>query len=154
MSTYFDVPEDRLQKVEIDEKLIKQYISGSGKQKVFFKNGIPENYIDEAVDPSQFKNYSEAYHRLMYDLTLLNCESIELITDDDDRVKIIYVSGGFARNEIFVRLLAGFYPEKEVYTSAMDNSSALGAALVIWHAFKLNKTPEIDLGLKKWKAFN
>jgi len=50
-----------------------------------------------------------------------------------------------------VRLLASLYPDKEIFTSRIDNASALGAALVVWDAVTNNDIPEIDLGLKKWK---
>ena len=92
---------------------------------------MPEDYIDKQVDLSAFADFSEAYHRLMYDLSILNRKSIDLISESNDGVGNIYVSGGFAKNEFFVRLLANFYPDKKVFTSEVDNASALGAALLM-----------------------
>jgi len=51
-------------------------------------------------------------------------------------------------------LLASFYPEKQVYTSLIANSSALGAALVMRDNFSTIKSPEFELGLKQWKSFS
>lgn len=83
----------------------------------------------------------------------MNTESINLILSKDDGLKQLYGSGGFARNEMFVRLLANFYPDMEVYTSSVDNSSALGAALMVWDAMDHTQDPAIDLGLTRWLSF-
>ncbi|MFO8000951.1 MAG: carbohydrate kinase, partial [Marinilabilia sp.] len=116
------------------------------EEKVFFKNGVPDDSVDNEIDLNQFSNFSEAYHRLIADLTLLNVEKINLILTRNDDVKKIYVSGGFARNEIYVTLLAKFYPNKEVVTSEVDNSTALGAALSIWDVME-SGSPVVELGL-------
>jgi len=149
ISDHFHVAEDSLRMVKTDEELLSKYI-GRGKELTFFKYGIPENYLDEKIDLSLFKSFSEAYHRLMYDLTILNSKSMNLISDEKDGVRSIYVSGGFARNEIFIRLLASFYPDKRVFTSEVNNSSALGAALAVWDSMPGGEDPEIDLGLMEW----
>jgi len=153
LNSYFKVGVDDFKKVKTNIELINRFLALGIDRRVYFKNGLQGNLVDETVDFSQFLDFSEAYHRLMFDLTLLNSESIDLISQKNDGIKQIYVSGGFARNEIFVRLLANLYPDKEVFTSEVDNSSALGAALVIWNSFSSFKIPEIDLGLKKWEAF-
>ena len=113
--------------------------------------GIPEGFIDHSVDLTQFDNLSMAYHRLVYDLTLITAESIKLITSPDDGVEHFYVSGGFARNEIFVRLLGSLFPDKIVFTSEMENSSALGAALVVLHAMEEDNHIEINLNTTRWE---
>ncbi|MDX9882659.1 MAG: FGGY family carbohydrate kinase [Prolixibacteraceae bacterium] len=151
LSAYFKVDNSAYKKVRPNEKLIANYLAG-GKTKIFFKNGMPVDYVDTTVDLSAFSSFDEAYSRLVYDLILLCAEAIRLVIPENDDVKQLFVSGGFARNEIFVRLLASFFPEKKVFTSEMDNSSALGAALIVWDAMG-EKKPEIDLGLKEWTRF-
>ena len=116
---------------------------------MFFRQGVPADYVDTAVNPGSFLTFDEAYHRLMYDLTDLAMESLSLVIPADDQSDVVYISGGFARNEIFTRLLASRLPGKKVYTSEMDNATALGAAMVVYHsAFGTNR-PAIDLGLKR-----
>ncbi len=153
LTSYFKVAENSFKEVKTNEGLMRAFLSNGSQEKLFFNGQMPADFIDESVDLSQFANFSEAYHRLMFDLTRLNAESIDLISTPDDGVKQLYVSGGFARNEIFVRTLASLYPQKEVFTSEVDNSSALGAALVIWDAMGQTGAPQIDLGLKKWGSF-
>jgi sugar (pentulose or hexulose) kinase len=152
LTSYFKVPYNSFKDLQINESVMGKFLSEGQKEMVFFKDGIPLNYIDESIDLTRFIDFSEAYHRLMFDLTRLNAKSIDLILTPDDGINQFYVSGGFARNEIFMRLLASFYPNMKVFSTVIDNSSALGAALVIWNALDINRPPEIDLGLKKWGA--
>jgi sugar (pentulose or hexulose) kinase len=61
------------------------------------------------------------------------------------------VSGGFSRNNLFVNMLANIFSNKIVFTSKIDNASALGAALMV--ASQSGDNPQIDLGLKKYFPF-
>lgn len=150
LTDHFAVAPNAYKKVKVDEAALRQMLSGGENGRLFFAQGIPTGFIDNTADLSQFASFDAAYHRLMYDLTL-ECESsINLVSTPD--VKKLFVSGGFARNEIFVRLLANFYPDKQVFTSEVDNSSALGAALVILDKAMPNAHPHIDLGLTEWKG--
>lgn len=117
-------------------------------ERIFFRQGVPSDYIDTTVDLSRFLTFDEAYHRLTYDLVDLGMGSLSLIIPADDQSRVVCVSGGFARNEIFVRLLASRLPDKKVYTSEVDNATALGAAMVVWEAAFGSEIPSIDLGLK------
>lgn len=150
LTNFFKVESNQYKKVKADEALMNRYLS-KGKERIFFKDDMPADYIDTSVDLSQFSSFDEAYHRLMYDLTLLDAESLDLVMSDD--VKTIYISGGFARNEMFIRLMANFYPQCKVYTSEVDNASALGAALLVYDQLDTKEKPLVDLGLKYWKAF-
>lgn len=147
LTEFFGVSEGAYKQVKTDLSIMKKHFSG--EKCVFFKDGMSDDYIDDYVDLAQFKDFAEAYHRLMFDLTRLNVEKINLVLTCDDNVQRIYVSGGFARNEIYVILLAGFFPNKDVFTSEVDNSSALGAALSIWNVME-TPVPNVGLGLKKW----
>jgi sugar (pentulose or hexulose) kinase len=87
------------------------------------------------------------------DLTRVLKDSIDLVIPTTDETTTLYISGGFARNEIFVRLMASFYHEKAVYTTEIDNSTALGAAIVLWKKAFEGFEPKLDLGLKKVEPF-
>lgn len=134
---------------EVLEKIKHQY----GDERFFFKQGVPADYADREADLSVFDSFSEAYHKLMLDLTDLECEAISRILTGSDGIKNMYISGGFARNEIFVRQMATCFPGITVYTSEIDNTSALGAATVVWDAMD-GGLPQLDLGLKLWQPFD
>jgi len=116
---------------------------------VFFKEGIPEEYVDKGVDPLQLGSFHEAYLQLMVDLVQQVVHSIELIMSKEDHTKHLYVTGGFARNPIFTSLMAMAFPQKKVFTSEIDNSTSLGAAQVIANQVWDDFNGTLDLGLKK-----
>lgn len=151
ISEYFGVDNDAFKNIKLDIEVINLLNYKYGSNRVFFKKGIPENHLDETVDLTQFSSYSEAYHQLMIDLTWHSIKSIENVIPRSDSSDKIFITGGFAKNDIYIKLLAGYFIDKEMYTSEVDNASALGAAAVIWSKINGELNLEIDLGLKLWK---
>ncbi|MCK5823829.1 MAG: carbohydrate kinase [Ichthyobacteriaceae bacterium] len=151
LSDYFNVPADSYKNVELNEFTIDTLNETYGSYKAFFKKGIPENYVDNTVDLSQFSSYDVAYHQLMIDLTWYSIKSIELVIPYTDTSDKIYITGGFAKNDIYVKLISGYFIDKTVYTSEIDNASALGAALVIRDELVKGEKLNLDLGLKECK---
>lgn len=148
LSQLFEVDGAAYKGVAMNEdtiSLIKQRIKG---KRVFFREGVPDEYVDTSVPKESFSSFEEAYHQLISDLVDLTAGSIGLITDKEDSTKNIYISGGFSKNPIFLKLLASKYPDKKVYTSEIANATSLGAALVIWKSIDKDFSPSIDLGLK------
>src|SRR5699024_8841492 len=90
----------------------------------------------------QFETYKEAYHQLMLDLVAIQAESIKLAEGDEPINKII-ITGGFGRNEFFVRLLASRFPNKKIYIDSLSHASALGAATIINEESASNKLKEL-----------
>lgn len=80
-------------------------------------------------DVAAFPSAEAAYHGLIKGLTGLLFLSLDLIGVSD--VQSLYIDGGFARNPIFIRLIARHYPNHKVYTSELPQATALGAALHI-----------------------
>lgn len=79
---------------------------------------------------SDFSSPKEAYHQLMLDLVCIQADSIKL-AEGSKSIDTLIVTGGFSQNEIYVSLLASFFPDKQIYISKLSNASALGAAMVI-----------------------
>ena len=153
LTSYFRLESDHYKKVKINEALLHKMINGSNSYPEFFENGIPDKYIDTQVNLNKFSNFEEAYHRLMTDLTNLVIQSLHLIIAENDNTTKLFVSGGFAKNELFTRILATRFRNKKVYTSKIDNATSLGAALVMYRNFGLSTLPEMDLNLKKVNPF-
>jgi sugar (pentulose or hexulose) kinase len=59
----------------------------------------------------------------------------------------MYISGGFSKNPIFLKLLASRFPDKNIYTSEVANATSLGAAMVLWKGIDADFNPSVDLGL-------
>jgi len=147
LSDFFGADESRYKKVRPDRELVRKLNLKRGGKSVFFPGGVPENYISDGLDPGQFASFEEAYHQLMIDLTQLVIDSIGLIIPADDRTESIYITGGFARNDIFTGLLAHAFQDKQVYTSEVDNATSLGAAMVAAQSLLKGKSVALDLGL-------
>lgn len=137
-------------KVALDEEMIRSLNQKSDGNRVFFHGGVPEDYVDLSVDKENFESFEEAYHQLVIDLVDLTEESIDLIIAKNDTTKNIYISGGFAKNPIFLKLMASRFPDKKVYTSEVANATSLGAALVLWKGIDAGFNPAIDLGLQSF----
>lgn len=150
IAAHFGLPADEYKRISANGEWVKKMLK---EEPVYFRNGVPDGYVDDQVDLNQFGSYLEAYHRFVIDVTLLLEQSIGLVLPANDTTKAIYISGGFARNPIFVPLMAMLHPNKKVYTSEIDNSTALGAAIVMWEQLGLKGQPPLDLGLKSWSGF-
>jgi len=148
LNRHFGVDTDYYKKVRIDNFRITALFRGN-QDRLFFSDGVSAGYVDSDADLSRFTSFDEAYHKFMFDLVDLGMESLRLIIPEDDQTTAVFISGGFARNEIFIKLLAGRLPDKEVYTSEIDNATALGAAMVIWENVFGGNIPKINLGLKR-----
>jgi Sugar (pentulose and hexulose) kinases len=135
-------------------KLVSPEVNLMGKSSnVFFKTGIPDDYLDEKATLKDFESFEHAYHQFMLDLCRLTIDSIKLIIPANDDTRKIYISGGFAHNNLFTRTIATLLSGKEVYTSEVDNATALGAAMVLKPVLKGLQTKSINLGLKRVEPF-
>lgn len=150
ISSFFSSDENAYKNIEADKALLKKYLNKTDAPPVFFKKGIPPDYIDKEVDLSVFMDFSEAYHCFMFDITRLNLRSIKMIMSDNNNIKQIYVSGGFSRSMLFMSLMATFFKDMDVFSTEVDNASAMGAALVVMKSLK-KETPSINLNTFKWK---
>jgi sugar (pentulose or hexulose) kinase len=144
MCDHFNKPEDYYKKVKANKKLLTLLKTNYIDKNVFFQNEPFSRELKVTIDFYEFKTFEESYHQLMNELCNLVVEAINLILPVNDETSNIYITGGFAKNRIFVNLIAEAYTSKMVYTSEIDNSSALGAAIVV-----SGLKPSIKLGLTK-----
>ncbi len=149
LSEFYGASEDAYKNVTPDASLLKKMEESHDPGQRFFSKGLPEDYVDLDIDPGVFGGFAEAYHRLMIDLADLTAASIRLIVAPEDRTKNIYITGGFAKNNLFVNLIADRFADKKVFTSEIANATSLGAALILWKSFGTGRDPVIDLGLKR-----
>lgn len=148
LAKHFAVEEDNFKKVKKDDALLSLVDEKFHGKPVFFPKG-KESFDDglKMVDLAIFETYEEAYTKLIVDLTDLCVEAIQLVIPQNDSTERFYISGGFARNVLFIHLLKVHFPGKKVLISEIDNSSALGAALVIAGVFGNANLSGLDLGI-------
>ena len=67
----------------------------------------------------------------MFEISKKVIAGIQLISDENVAVTNVFISGGFNRNEIFIKFLQLLKPGIEIKISDCKNESALGAALLM-----------------------
>jgi sugar (pentulose or hexulose) kinase len=147
LNDHFRTTGDYYKNVKFDPDLLRM-LKGrySGDRRAFFNSGPGSREFRDRIDLFDFKSYDEAYHQLMSELGDLTIEAIRLILQKKDETENIYITGGFGRNKIFLKLIALAFPFKKVFTSEINNATALGAALVLFSSLS-DKEPELNLGL-------
>lgn len=78
---------------------------------------------------SLFDSYDEAYHHFMTQLVKTQVKHLKKVMTPT--VKKIIVEGGFRFNHLMMHLLTLAFPACQVYGSDLDNSSAIGAAMIL-----------------------
>lgn len=129
LSQHFNKPEDRYKNIESDGKRIDKIFESS--KLIFFKQGIPENYKLDQSKLDEFQNYRHAYHQLMFELCYFEVEQIKRIMQSNRNIQKLFIAGGFVHNKLFTDYLHRFFPDMEIETSELKNSTALGAAMVL-----------------------
>ena len=148
LTEFYKVDRNAYKNVDVDTELLEKYKEKNKGERVFFSGTMPEDFIDKNADLAKFGSFKEAYHQMMIDLTGLTADAINLVITPEDNTKNLFVTGGFAKNPLFTRLLAARFCDKTVYTSEIANATSLGAALVIWKCFGIEEEPGLDLGLQ------
>ena len=149
LSEQFNVPINTSKTIRPDQNLLHSLMNNGRNSDVYFSDGLPSGFVDRKIDLTVYKNFNEAYHRLMIDLVSLTANSIDLITEKNYTSEDIYITGGFARNTLFVSLMATRFCDMNVYTSDIPNSTSIGGAMAVWKTLGIDKEPSIDLGLKQ-----
>ncbi|WP_018628931.1 FGGY-family carbohydrate kinase [Niabella aurantiaca] len=93
----------------------------------------------------------QAYHALIRHLVKKQRQSTELVLKGTG-VQQLYVDGGFARNEIFMNLLAEAFPQMEVYAASVSQATATGAALAIHEAWNTKGSAGQLLQVKRYEG--
>lgn len=149
ISDHFRISPDFFRNIKPDKDLIAICRRRSAEKRFYFPGEPFSRTLLEKNDFYVFRNHVEAYHQLMVELAELAVEAIGLIIPSDDDTENVYITGGFSRNPLFLTLLADAFPGKKVYTSEINNATALGAALVIFNSLNPDQKPELNLGLTR-----
>ena len=96
------------------------------------------------------ETFSQAYHRLLLDIMEKQVASTQLVLHDTD-VKRIFVDGGFGKNQVYMHLLAGAFPDIEVFAASIPQATAIGAALAIHEHWNSRSRPGDIIELKYYK---
>jgi L-fuculokinase len=142
LSQHFKKPADYYKNLVFDQHIIHRL-----KAKSFT---VTEFKTFSEIDVNLFSNYEEAYHQLMISIVAQQVMSTTLVLNTSSNVKKIFVDGGFAKNDIYMNLMANAFTEIEVYAASMAQASALGAALAIHHKWNSASIPSDLISLRKY----
>ncbi|GGZ34944.1 hypothetical protein GCM10007049_30430 [Echinicola pacifica] len=131
----FGKPEKYYKSILPDAKILEEI--KSGKQScTFHPRHIADTPLVQGLfsgnnwNPEAFGSYEEAYHHLLWGLSLLQVESLKMAQGSAEISKV-FVDGGFVHNTVFMDLLRFYLPDHELIFSDLPLGSAYGAALVL-----------------------
>lgn len=99
-----------------------------------------------------YTKFEHAYHQLMLELVLLQEKSIRAAIGNQ-KIKKLYIDGGFSDNEIYIQLLSQYLGNMKLSTTDASLGSALGAAIVISDIALEPKFLKKNYALKKHRTF-
>jgi sugar (pentulose or hexulose) kinase len=151
MSEYFKIHENSFRLVKPNAKLLFKLMTRFTGERIFIKEDRIPGVLKEDADLFIFDNFIEGYHQLMVELSDIAVDSINLVVAENDDTECIFITGGFAKNPLFIKLVASSFPDKKVYISEINNATALGAACVMMSAMGDESQVCPDLGLSEVK---
>jgi L-fuculokinase len=149
LAAFFQKDKNIHQTVVFDPAMVSQLQTMTDP--VFFQR--PVSILSHSVfahrDLSGFGCFEMAYHRLLMDIMDQQRASTGLILTES--VKSIFVDGGFARNQVYMHLLAAAFPSVEVFTANISQASAVGAAMAIHEHWNTGAMPADIIELTYFK---
>jgi sugar (pentulose or hexulose) kinase len=126
---HFDKPDGYHREVRFDEQLYREVL-GEPTAKFHFESVGEDRVQPPHSQLEAFPDYETAFHQLMWELMSLQHQAAKRAIGQAD-IGRIYVDGGFADNEIFIRMLSHVFPGCELRSTQSPLGSALGAAMVV-----------------------
>ncbi len=127
LSNHFGVPGDFHKTIKFDKAIFSQISKNRRPQ---FKWISITEKKDAVKTKIPYVRFEEAYHRLLWELVLLQAGSIKAAMGEES-IERLYIDGGFTENAVFVELLTNYFSNLKVRTADSSMGSALGAAMVI-----------------------
>mgnify|MGYP000382468331 CR=1 FL=1 len=126
---YFRVGIDTHLSLGVNESLCVELIDENAR--IFLAAGKDTDFEAHPELLKKFSSYETAYCQLVYEISKKVISGIEFISDKNTVISDIYISGGFNRNEIFIKFLMLLKRNTNIKISDCKNESALGAALLM-----------------------
>ena len=149
LDKHFGVSKDYHRSVKFDYDTFFEIIQDF--EFMFKWEGLTHNEMPTETSISYHK-YEHAYHQLMIELVFMQIKSIKKIIGDD-KIKRIYIDGGFGDNDLYVNLLSHYFRDKTLRTTEASLGSAIGAAIAISDKKLNSKFLKRNYSLKKHVPF-
>ncbi len=126
LQKYFDKDDNYHKKIKFNKKIFLRL--KSKKQRIF--TAQTPDIKSDLPSLSRFESFEEAYHQLMFELVEKQVIAAKRAIGTT-KIDSIYVDGGFAANDIFIKLLALNFKKYKIRITQSPLGSALGAAIVV-----------------------
>ena len=150
LADYFNVDPDCYRQVVFISSLWKKM--NMSKELYPVKTGLHVSAFANR-DLRMFISFEEAYHQLIYDIIRQQQLSTSLVMGAT-KVPRIFVDGGFARNDVYMHMLAAALPAMEVFSASVSQATAIGAALAIHKKWNSKPVPSDIIDLKLFHPDN
>jgi sugar (pentulose or hexulose) kinase len=148
IAEFYQLPTEYFTKLDYDPRKLRTTVSALHKEGAHENNLLP--FAER--DLNEF-DADEAYHQLIRDIVNRQFNSTHLV-QRGNKVKRIFVDGGFSKNSIFMNLLAVVFPDIELYAASVPQASALGAALAVHKHWNKKAIPSDLIELKFYHNAN
>lgn len=144
LAGHFNVPVDHYQKItfvpavfaDINRQGSKDEAEAGLHASAFVKRNLED-----------LGTYEAAYHQLIFDIIQQQQLSTSLVLSSK-KITRIFVDGGFAKNPLYMNMLASAFPSMEIYAASVSQATAIGAALAIHHDWNTQPVPGDMVELK------
>ncbi|WP_186755888.1 FGGY-family carbohydrate kinase [Echinicola salinicaeni] len=135
INKHFNKPDKYYKSLAADQSILGQIKEGKAKCTFYPKHIAATPLVQSLFEgnewkPEEFGSYEEAYHHLIWGVTLLQVASLKLAQGSSEISKV-FIDGGFVHNEVFMDLLQHYLSGYELEFSDFPLGSAYGAALVL-----------------------
>ncbi|MDQ0106286.1 sugar (pentulose or hexulose) kinase [Chitinophaga terrae (ex Kim and Jung 2007)] len=152
IAAHFNQQPARYRSVEYDSRIVRslQERNAGETYRAPDKTQLQTSVFGQR-DLGAFSSDVEAYHQLMIDIANQQYIATKRVLDGA-AVKRIFVDGGFSKNAIYMNLLAGLFPDIEIFAASMAQATAMGAALAIHNAWNSKPLPNDLIELKYYSV--
>ena len=128
LARHFGLAPENMRTVSFDVDTYQKVKSRSDR--LFQFETLNTDVTQETVSLEKGLTLIEAYHQLIWELVNVQLKSL-LLAKGTTEVSILYIEGGFAKNEVFVHMLATELHQLRTFTAKAPFGTSLGAALAV-----------------------
>lgn len=129
LATHYGKSKDYHTSVGVDDMLLQNLLKDD-TQYFHFENISKRDNQSTHSDLQEFSSFEEAYHQLMIELVRLQVISAKRAMGKT-QIEKIYVDGGFASNNLYLKILKYYFPKYFISAKQLPQGSALGAAMMV-----------------------
>ena len=126
---HFNIKKNIHKRIQFNETIFNE-LNKEFKKYFAFESLKSKREQPDKTNLKAFPTFEIAYHQLMQEIVKLQVESTKLAIGKTP-IKKIFIDGGFADNDLFVKLIRLHFKNYKIRTTQSAIGSALGSAMVV-----------------------